>query len=167
MTKKKSDTKKSIKTNVKKKSPSTKELKENLKVEQDKYLRLFAEFENYKRRTAKERIELFKTAGKEILTSLVPVLEDFKRALSQENSDSDNDEGINLIFNKFNETLKSQGLTEVEVNIGDIFDPEIHEAISQIPATEDDQKGKIIDIIQGGYKLGDSIINFPKVVVAQ
>ena len=167
MTKKKSDTKKSIKTNVKKKSPSTKELNENLKVEQDKYLRLFAEFENYKRRTAKERIELFKTAGKEILTSLVPVLEDFKRALSQENSDSDNDEGINLIFNKFNETLKSQGLTEVEVNIGDIFDPEIHEAISQIPATKDDQKGKIIDIIQGGYKLGDSIINFPKVVVAQ
>ena len=167
MTKKKSDTKKSIKTNVKKKSPSTKELNENLKVEQDKYLRLFAEFENYKRRTAKERIELFKTAGKEILTSLVPVLEDFKRALSQENSDSDNDEGINLIFNKFNETLKSQGLTEVEVNIGDIFDPEIHEAISQIPATEDDQKGKTIDIIQGGYKLGDSIINFPKVVVAQ
>ena len=167
MTKKKSDTKKSIKTNVKKKSPSTKELNENLKVEQDKYLRLFAEFENYKRRTAKERIELFKTAGKEILTSLIPVLEDFKRALSQENSDSDNDEGINLIFNKFNETLKSQGLTEVEVNIGDIFDPEIHEAISQIPATEDDQKGKIIDIIQGGYKLGDSIINFPKVVVAQ
>ena len=167
MTKKKSDTKKSIKTNVKKKSPSTKELNENLKVEQDKYLRLFAEFENYKRRTAKERIELFKTAGKEILTSLVPVLEDFKRALSQENSDSDNDEGINLIFNKFNETLKSQGLTEVEVNVGDIFDPEIHEAISQIPATEDDQKGKIIDIIQGGYKLGDSIINFPKVVVAQ
>ena len=167
MTKKKSDTKKSIKTNVKKKSPSTKELNENLKVEQDKYLRLFAEFENYKRRTAKERIELFKTAGKEILTSLVPVLEDFKRALSQENSDSNNDEGINLIFNKFNETLKSQGLTEVEVNIGDIFNPEIHEAISQIPATEDDQKGKIIDIIQGGYKLGDSIINFPKVVVAQ
>ena len=167
MTKKKSDNKKSIKTNVKKKSPSIKELNENLKVEQDKYLRLFAEFENYKRRTAKERIELFKTAGKEILTSLVPVLEDFKRALSQENSDSDNDEGINLIFNKFNETLKSQGLTEVEVNIGDIFDPEIHEAISQIPATEDDQKGKIIDIIQGGYKLGDSIINFPKVVVAQ
>ena len=167
MTKKKSDTKKSIKNNVKKKAPSTKGLNENLKVEQDIYLRLFAEFENYKRRTAKERIELFKTAGKEILTSLVPVLEDFKRALSQENSDSDNDEGINLIFNKFNETLKSQGLTEVEVNIGDIFDPEIHEAISQIPATEDDQKGKIIDIIQGGYKLGDSIINFPKVVVAQ
>ena len=69
--------------------------------------------------------------------------------------------------NKFNETLKSQGLIEVEVNVGDVFDPDIHEAISQIPATENKQKGKIIDIIQGGYKLGDNIINFPKVVVAQ
>ena len=165
MTKKKTDIKKSSKSTVKKKS-TLKELNENLKLEQDKYLRLFAEFENYKRRTSKERIELFKTAGKEILTSLVPVLEDFKRALSQD-SNSDNDEGIKLIYNKFNDTLKNQGLIEVEVNVGDIFDPEIHEAISQIPAVDDKQKGKIIDIIQGGYKLGDIIINFPKVVVAQ
>jgi molecular chaperone GrpE len=158
--------KKSSKPSVKKKSSSLKELNENLKLEQDKYIRLFAEFENYKRRTSKERIELYKTAGKEILTSLVPVLEDFKRALNQD-SESDNDEGIKLIYNKFNDTLKNQGLIEVEVNIGDIFDPEIHEAISQIPAIDDKQKGKIIDIIQGGYKLGDIIINFPKVVVAQ
>ncbi|MDB3963939.1 nucleotide exchange factor GrpE [Flavobacteriaceae bacterium] len=165
MTKKKTDIKKSSKSTVKKKS-TLKELNENLKLEQDKYLRLFAEFENYKRRTSKERIELFKTAGKEILTSLVPVLEDFKRALSQD-SDSDNDEGIKLIYNKFNDTLKNQGLIEVEVNINDVFDPEIHEAISQIPAIDDKQKGKIIDVIQGGYKLGDIIINFPKVVVAQ
>lgn len=165
MTKKKTDIKKSSKSTVKKKS-TLKELNENLKLEQDKYLRLFAEFENYKRRTSKERIELFKTAGKEILTSLVPVLEDFKRALNQ-NSDSDNDEGIKLIYNKFNDTLKNQGLIEVEVNIDDVFDPEIHEAISQIPAIDDKQKGKIIDVIQGGYKLGDIIINFPKVVVAQ
>ena len=167
MTKKKSDIKKSTKISVKKKPPSLKDLNKNLKVEQDKYVRLFAEFENYKRRTSKERLELYKTAGKEVLTSLVPVLEDFKRALNQENSDSVTNEGVKLIYNKFNETLKSQGLIEVEVNIGDIFDPEIHEAISQIPATEDDQKGKIIDIIQGGYSLGDNIINFPKVVVAQ
>ncbi|MBT3282248.1 MAG: nucleotide exchange factor GrpE [Cryomorphaceae bacterium] len=167
MTKKKSDIKKSTKISVKKKPPSLKDLNKNLKVEQDKYVRLFAEFENYKRRTSKERLELYKTAGKEVLTSLVPVLEDFKRALNQENSDSVTNEGVKLIYNKFNETLKSQGLIEVEVNIGDIFDPEIHEAISQIPATEDDQKGKIIDIIQGGYRLGDNIINFPKVVVAQ
>ena len=137
-----------------------------MKLEKEKYVRLFAEFENYKRRTAKERIELFKTAGKDVLSSLVPVLEDFKRAISQEGSSSD-DEGINLIFNKFNETLKNQGLIEVEVNLGDVFDAEIHEAISQIPAQEDSQKGKIIDIIQNGYKIGDNIITYPKVVVAQ
>lgn len=166
MTKKKSDSKKSTKSPADKKSQSIKDLKESLKVEQDKYVRLFAEFENYKRRTSKERLDLYKTAGKEVLTSLVPILEDFKRALNQENTDSDN-EGVKLIYNKFNETLKSQGLIEVEVNIGDVFNPDIHEAISQIPATENKQKGKIIDIIQGGYKLGDNIINFPKVVVAQ
>ena len=166
MTKKKTDTKKPSKTLVKKKPSSLKKLNENLKLEQDKYIRLFAEFENYKRRTSKERIELYKTAGKEILTSLVPVLEDFKRALNQD-SESDNYEGIKLIYNKFNETLKNQGLIEVEVNIGDIFDSEIHEAISQIPAIDDKQKGKIIDVIQGGYQLGDIIINFPKVIVAQ
>ena len=165
MTKKNSDNKAS-KASPKKKSPSLKELNESLKLEKEKYVRLFAEFENYKRRTAKERIELFKTAGKDVLSSLVPVLEDFKRAISLEGSDS-NDEGINLIYNKFNETLKNQGLIEVEVNVGDIFDAEIHEAISQIPAQKDSQKGKIIDIIQGGYKIGDNIITYPKVVVAQ
>jgi len=166
MTKKNPDNKKAPKVASKRKSPSTKELNESLKLEKEKYVRLFAEFENYKRRTAKERIELFKTAGKDVLSSLVPVLEDFKRAISLEGSDS-NDEGINLIYNKFNETLKNQGLIEVEVNIGDIFDAEIHEAISQIPAQKDSQKGKIIDIIQGGYKIGDNIITYPKVVVAQ
>tara|TARA_B100001057_G_scaffold27939_1_gene25644 strand:- start:54 stop:554 length:501 start_codon:yes stop_codon:yes gene_type:complete len=166
MTKKNPDNKKAPKVASKRKSPSTKELNESLKLEKEKYVRLFAEFENYKRRTAKERIELFKTAGKDVLSGLVPVLEDFKRAISLEGSDS-NDEGINLIYNKFNETLKNQGLIEVEVSVGDIFDAEIHEAISQIPAQKDSQKGKIIDIIQGGYKIGDSIITYPKVVVAQ
>ena len=166
MTKKNPSNKKAPKVVSKKKSPSTRELNESLKLEKEKYVRLFAEFENYKRRTAKERIELFKTAGKDVLSSLVPILEDFKRAISLEGSDS-NDEGINLIYNKFNETLKNQGLIEVEVNVGDIFDAEIHEAISQIPAQKDSQKGKIIDIIQGGYKIGDNIITYPKVVVAQ
>ena len=160
---------KKSKTNSKKK-PTLKDqivdLESTIKDEQDKFLRLFAEFENYKRRTAKERIELFKTAGKDVLSSLVPILEDFKRAISLEGSDS-NDEGINLIYNKFNETLKNQGLIQVEVNVGDIFDAEIHDAISQIPAEKDSQKGKIIDIIQGGYKIGDNIITYPKVVVAQ
>lgn len=166
MNKKKTESKTAKSGANKKKSPSVKELNETINIEKDKYVRLFAEFENYKRRTAKERIELFKTAGKDVLSSLVPVLEDFKRAISQEGSNSD-DEGINLIFNKFNETLKNQGLIEVEVNLGDVFDAEIHEAISQIPAQEDSQKGKIIDIIQNGYKIGDNIITYPKVVVAQ
>ena len=168
-------TKKSVKpskeTKLKKpsanKGSSIKDLKEKIKGEEEKYLRLFAEFENYKRRTAKERIDLFKTAGKEVLSSLIPVVEDFKRALNQEDANQEDTQGIQLIYNKLTETLKNQGLEELEVKIGDSFDSEIHEAISQIPAQNDDQKGKIIDIIEGGYKLGEQVIKFPKVVVAQ
>ena len=167
MNKKKTEIKSAKSGTTKKKSPSVKELNEQIKNEKDKYVRLFAEFENYKRRTAKERIDLFKTAGKEVLSSLIPVVEDFKRALNQEDSGKEDTQGIQLIYNKLLETLKNQGLEELEVEIGDLFDSEIHEAISQIPAQDDDQKGKIIDIIEGGYKLGDQVIKFPKVVVAQ
>jgi molecular chaperone GrpE len=165
MNKKKSDSK-SSKSSVKKKSPSVKELNESLKLEKEKYVRLFAEFENYKRRTSKERIELYKTAGKEVISALIPVIDDFKRAFEQESNSSDN-QGISLIYNKLSETLKNQGLIEIEVNKGDLFDSEIHEAISQIAALEEDQKGKIIDIIEGGYKLGEQVLKYPKVVVAQ
>ena len=164
MNKKKTESKTAKSGAAKKKSPSVKELNEQINNEKDKYVRLFAEFENYKRRTAKERIDLFKTAGKEVLSSLIPVVEDFKRALNQEDPDT---QGIQLIYNKLLETIKNQGLEELEVEIGDSFDSEIHEAISQIPAQNDDQKGKIIDIIEGGYKLGEQVIKFPKVVVAQ
>ena len=167
MNKKKTESKTAKSGNAKKKSPSIKELNEIINNEKDKYVRLFAEFENYKRRTAKERIDLFKTAGKEVLSSLIPVVEDFKRALNQEDVNQEDNQGIKLIYNKLMETLKNQGLEELEVEIGDSFDSEIHEAISQIPAQNDDQKGKIIDIIEGGYKLGDQVIKFPKVVVAQ
>ena len=167
MNKKKTQSKTAKSGSTKKKSPSVKELNEQINNEKDKYVRLFAEFENYKRRTAKERIDLFKTAGKEVLSSLIPVVEDFKRALNQEDPNQEDSQGIQLIYNKLQETLKNQGLEELEVNIGDSFDSEIHEAISQIPAQNDDQKGKIIDIIEGGYKLGDQVIKFPKVVVAQ
>jgi len=167
MNKKKTEIKSAKSGTTKKKSPSVKELNEQIKNEKDKYVRLFAEFENYKRRTAKERIDLFKTAGKEVLSSLIPVVEDFKRALNQEDSSKEDTQGIQLIYNKLLETIKNQGLEELEVEIGDSFDSEIHEAISQIPAQNDDQKGKIIDIIEGGYKLGDQVIKFPKVVVAQ
>ena len=167
MNKKKTESKTAKSGSTKKKSPSVKELNEQINNEKDKYVRLFAEFENYKRRTAKERIDLFKTAGKEVLSSLIPVVEDFKRALNQEDVNQEDNQGIKLIYNKLMETLKNQGLEELEVEIGDSFDSEIHEAISQIPAQNDDQKGKIIDIIEGGYKLGDHVIKFPKVVVAQ
>ena len=167
MNKKKTESKTAKSGAIKKKSPSVKELNETINNEKDKYVRLFAEFENYKRRTAKERIDLFKTAGKEVLSSLIPVVEDFKRALYQEDPNQDDNQGIQLIYNKLIETLKNQGLEELEVRVGDSFDSEIHEAISQIPAQNDDQKGKIIDIIEGGYKLGDQVMKFPKVVVAQ
>ena len=167
MNKKKTESKTAKSGTTKKKSPTVKELNETINNEKDKYVRLFAEFENYKRRTAKERIDLFKTAGKEVLSSLIPVVEDFKRALNQEDQNQEEAQGIQLIYNKFLETLKNQGLEELEVEIGDSFDSEIHEAISQIPAQNNDQKGKIIDIIEGGYKLGDQVIKFPKVVVAQ
>ena len=140
---------------------------DELQLEKEKYLRLFAEFENYKKRTTKERIELYKTAGKEVISGLIPVLEDFKRALNPETGKFDDADGINLIYNKLLETLKGQGLVEIQTNIGEDFDSEKHEAISQIPAQKKGDKGKIIDIIESGYSLGDKIIKFPKVVVAQ
>jgi molecular chaperone GrpE len=142
-------------------------LQEELGKEKDKFLRLFAEFENYKKRTSKERIDLFKTAGQEVIVSLLPILDDFDRAM-KELAKSDEKEmfkGIELINNKFRETLKNKGLTEAEANQGDAFDAEIHEAITQIPAPSKKMKGKIIDVIEKGYKLGDRIIRHPKVVV--
>lgn len=139
---------------------------EALANEKDKFLRLFAEFENYKKRTSKERIELFKTAGQEVLQSILPVLDDFDRAQKIIETSEDNavKEGINLIHDKLINTLKSKNLEVVEVNAGDVFNADLHEAITQIPAPNEDLKGKIIDVIEKGYKLGDKIIRFPKVV---
>lgn len=142
-------------------------LQEDLGKEKDKFLRLFAEFENYKKRTSKERMELFKTAGQEVIVSLLPVIDDFDRAL-KELAKSDEKEmfkGIELISNKFRETLKNKGLQEMEVKQGDAFDAEVHDAITQIPAPSKKLKGKIIDVIEKGFKLGDKIIRHPKVVV--
>ena len=120
MTKKsdKSSKEAKIKSPNPKKGNSTKDLKEKIKSEEEKYLRLFAEFENYKKRTTKERIDLYKTAGKEVILGLIPVLEDFKRALNSETGKFDDAEGINLIYNKLSETLKSQGLVEINTDIG-------------------------------------------------
>ena len=156
------------KTSTKKVENQINDLKTELKEEKDKYLRLFAEFENYKRRTTKERIELYKTAGQEVIGSLLPVLDDFSRAIkeSKKMENSEDFVGLELIFNKFNDILKTNGLLDLEVNKGDSFDSELHEAISQIK-TDKKNSGKIIDIIEKGYKMGDKIIRFPKVVVGQ
>ncbi|MCM4165758.1 MULTISPECIES: nucleotide exchange factor GrpE [unclassified Arenibacter] len=143
------------------------QLKEDLAKEKDKFLRLFAEFENYKRRTSKERMDLFKTAGQEVIVSLLPVIDDFDRALKEISKAEDQElfKGVELISNKFKETLKNKGLLEVEVKQGDAFDAEIHDAITQIPAPSKKLKGKIVDVVEKGFKLGDKIIRHPKVVV--
>ncbi|SHJ24794.1 nucleotide exchange factor GrpE [Pseudozobellia thermophila] len=142
-------------------------LREDLAKEKDKFLRLFAEFENFKKRTSKERMEMFKTAGQEIMVSMLPVLDDFDRALKElaKSEDKEMFKGVELIRVKFRETLKSKGLEEVEVKQGDAFDAEVHDAITQIPAPNKKLKGKVVDVVEKGYKLGDRIIRHPKVVV--
>lgn len=138
-----------------------------LGIEKDRYIRLFAEFENYKKRTGRERIELFKTASQDVMVSILPVMDDFDRALNEFSDDKDDVhvQGMVLISHKLKETLKQKGLETIETKQGDVFDAEIHEAITQIPAPSPDLKGKIIDVIEKGYTLGDKIIRFPKVVI--
>lgn len=143
------------------------EAQEALEAEKNKFLRLFAEFENYKKRTAKERIELFKTASQEVMVALLPILDDFERALSEMDKEDEKLTGIHLIYSKIFDTLKQQGLTKMEIEPNAVFDAELHEAITQLPASGDHPKGSIIDVVASGYKLGDLIIRYPKVVVAQ
>ena len=142
-------------------------LREDLAKEKEKFLRLFAEFENYKRRTSKERMDLFKTAGQEVIVAMLPILDDFDRAIKELSKSEDKEmfKGVELISNKFRETLKNKGLEQVEVEPGDTFDAEVHDAITQIPAPDKKMKGKIIDVVEKGFKLGDRIIRHPKVVV--
>ncbi|MBP7396520.1 MAG: nucleotide exchange factor GrpE [Flavobacterium sp.] len=145
------------------------QLAQDLAKEKDKFLRLFAEFENYKRRTTKERIELFKTASQEVLLALLPVLDDFDRAMVEINKSEDEllAKGVELIHEKLKGTLVTKGLEVVDVKAGDAFDADFAEAITQIPAPSDELKGKIVDVLEKGYKLGDKIIRFPKVVIGQ
>lgn len=148
------------------KEPTAEEL---IQAEKEKYLRLFAEFENYKKRTTKERIELYRTAGQDIMLSILPVLDDFDRGLAEIKKAKDKEllKGMQLINDKLLTTLTQKGLEAVEAKAGDTFDVDLHEAITQIPAPSDDMKGKIIDVVEKGYKLGDKIIRFPKVVIGQ
>ncbi|MDH1883688.1 MULTISPECIES: nucleotide exchange factor GrpE [Empedobacter] len=142
-------------------------VKEQLAKEKDQYLRLFAEFDNFKKRTSRERMDIFKTANKEVITSLLPVLDDFGRAINQiEKSGDDNLlQGVELINNKLVETLRAKGLKEMEVKPGDDFNTDLHEAITQIPAPTEDLKGKIVDVVETGYLLNDVVVRYAKVVV--
>lgn len=132
----------------------------------DKYLRLFSEFDNYRKRTAKEKIELSKTASENIMVDLLPILDDFERALqTMENKDTDaNYEGVLLIYNKFKRTLEQKGLEEINAKDA-TFDTDEHEALTNVPVTDESQKGKVLDVIQKGYKLNGKVIRYARVVV--
>lgn len=146
---------------------SLEKLEKAVASEQDKFLRLFAEFENYKKRTSKERMDLFKTANQEVIVAMLPVVDDFERAMKELSKEQDSElyKGVSLIQNKFIGVLKNKGLEEVVVSAGDTFDSEMHDAITQIPALDKKMKGKVIDVIEKGFQLGDKIIRHPKVVV--
>lgn len=134
----------------------------------DKYLRLRAEFDNYKKRTLKERLDLMKTASRDTMTVLLPILDDFDRA--EKNAHDNGEErlpgGVQLVVDKMRKTLEQKGLKPMETN-GEVFDPELHEAITEIPASTEEMKGKVVDTIEKGYYLNDVIIRYARVVVGK
>ena len=164
--------KKKTEENTKKKEAEKAELREEkqltteelLALEKDQYLRLIAEFDNFRKRTAKEKIELFATAGQDIMTILLPILDDLERAITSNNYDQKH--GVVLIYNKLKSSLEAKGLKEMECPVGKVLDTEFHEAISNVPAAKKKEKGRIIDTIEKGYLLGEKVIRFAKVVVA-
>ncbi|MAO72004.1 MAG: nucleotide exchange factor GrpE [Flavobacteriales bacterium] len=138
-------------------------LKELLAEEKDKNLRLFAEFENFRKRTAREKLELFSTANKDILTALLPVLDNFERSIIANNYTEE--DGPVLIYKQLKTELEKKGLKEMEDPTGNVLDTEFHEAITNIPAPSEEQKGKIIDTVEKGYLLADKVLRYAKVVV--
>ncbi|GET31049.1 nucleotide exchange factor GrpE [Prolixibacter sp. SD074] len=135
----------------------------------DKYLRLSAEFDNYRRRTLKEKMELTKTAGESILTNILPVIDDFERAIGSMEQGLDENavkDGLLLIYSKFKDFLNQNGIKEIEAN-GTEFDTDLHEALTKIPAPSEELKGKVVDVIQKGYVLNEKVIRFAKVVVGE
>lgn len=144
-------------------------LKLEVDEQKDKYLRLFAEFDNFKKRSMKERLDLMKTAGQDVMQIVLPVLDDFDRAKKvsdDESSDENFSEGIELLYGKIYSVFGNKGLKAMESN-GEVFDPELHEAITEIPAPTEEMKGKIIDTVEKGYYLNDKIIRYAKVVVGK
>lgn len=156
-------------TENKSESAGTEAMEAKIKELNDKYLRLYSEFDNYRKRTIKERSELIKTASEEVLKSILPVMDDLERAIKANETVTDISavkDGIHLIYNKLKNSAHQNGLVAFE-SIGQSFDSDIMEAITNVPATEEAQKGKVIDEIEKGYKLGDKVIRFAKVVIAQ
>ena len=153
----------------KKKENKLNELQEKYDGLNDKYLRLFSEFDNFRKRTIKEKIDLSKTASKQLIVSLLPVLDDFERAIKSLDESDDIQsfrEGIMLIYNKFKKTLESQGLEKIEAHEHE-FDTDHHEAITSIPAPSEDLIGKVVDVVENGYKLNGKVIRYAKVVVGK
>ena len=158
------------KASAKKKDKDAEKLQEmgqKLEEMNDKYLRLFSEFDNFRKRTQKEKLELYKTASEDVMVALLPVLDDFERALkaSEENGADENfREGVELIYNKMYKSLNQKGLESLDSQ-GKEFDTDFHEAITRIPVEDDAMKGKVVDVVEKGYKLNDKVIRFAKVVV--
>lgn len=144
-------------------------IEEELKIANDKYLRLYSEFENFRRRTAKEKLELISTASADLLTEIIPVLDDFGRAIKTNEETEDISvikEGMILVHNKFDSILKSKGLVEMN-SLGKEFNIDEHEALTKIPAPDKKLRGKVVDVIEKGYKLKDKIVRYAKVVVGE
>ena len=153
------------KTTKKTKSTKSQDLKLELQESKDKYLRLYSEFENYRRRTSKEKIEMIDSANKDLLKEILPISDDFERAIKS--SDPDNaidEEGVNLIYQKLRGILEKHNLKKMEIKVGDDFNSELHEAITSTPS-EKKLKGKVVDIIEDGYLIADKILRFGKVVI--
>lgn len=145
------------------------QLEKELADQKDKHLRLIAEYDNYRKRTLKEKMELAKTAGEKVITGILPVIDDFERALQHLDNASDLNavkDGISLIYNKFINFLTQQGVKEIET-INTDFNADLHEAITKVPAPSEEQKGKILDCVQKGYMLDEKVIRYPQVVVGE
>lgn len=145
------------------------ELENSLANINDKYLRLSAEFDNYRKRTLREKMELTRSAGESVMRNVLPLLDDVERAVSSMEQGHDMEatrEGVKLIYNKFKDFSGQNGLKEIEA-MGEVFNTDLHEAVTKIPAPSDEMKGKIIDVIQKGYYLNDKVIRFAKVVVGE
>ena len=169
------DKKKDTKAKLAKEKTKTSEAEVASKIEimetelaesKDKFARLFAEFDNYKKRTARERLELMNTANLDVLQSMIPVLDDFERALKATENEKES-EGLVLIQNKLKSILNGKGLIPLNTEVGADFDLDMHEAITTIPAPEKKLKGKVVDVVEKGYKLGDKIIRYAKVVIGE